>query len=136
MPLGLVLVAVAAVVGGCASAEAGDAANVASRFATLAGSDPGGACSLLAPRTREALTKEEGDCSAGLKKAGLPPAGTASHRTGDLPSEVAGHSARVVLDGQVVFLARFDDGWRVTAAGCEQRSDDVAVPYDCAVEGS
>ena len=49
---------------------------------------------------------------------------------------VAGHSAQVRYSGDTVFLARFDDGWRVTAAGCRRVSTDPAVPYDCAVDGS
>ena len=32
--------------------------------------------------------------------------------------DVYGQDAIVRLDRDVVFLARFDDGWRVTAAGC------------------
>ena len=48
---------------------------------------------------------------------------------------VAGHAAQVVSDGQAIFLARFDQGWLVTAAGCERESDDQATPYLCAVKG-
>jgi hypothetical protein len=33
-----------------------------------------------------------------------------------------------------VFLARFPDGWRVTAAGCVRDDPDPAVPYECEVE--
>ena len=35
---------------------------------------------------------------------------------------------------ETVFLALFDDGWRVTAAGCTRLAG-PAEPYDCDVEG-
>ena len=68
-------------------------------------------------------------CAQALAEAGLAPAGEGSSVT------VAGHSAQVRYADDTVFLARFDDGWRVTAAGCERVSSDDAVPYDCVVDG-
>ena len=65
-----------------------------------------------------------------LPEADLPPQserGTVS---------VAGHSAQVRYARETVFLSLFDDGWRVTAAGCSRTSSDQAVPYDCTVEGN
>ena len=62
-------------------------------------------------------------------RRGCAPAGAGSSVT------VAGHSAQVRYADDTVFLARFDDGWRVTAAGCERVSSDDAVPYDCVVDG-
>ena len=50
------------------------------------------------------------------------------------PVDVAGRSARIALGDEVLFLSRFDDGWRVLAAGCRRTSDDAARPYDCDVE--
>ena len=47
--------------------------------------------------------------------------------------EVYGKDAVVHLEKDTVFLARFDDGWRVTAAGCTPNGD---RPYDCDVRGS
>ncbi len=38
------------------------------------------------------------------------------------------------LAGQVVFLARFPQGWLVTAAGCHRTDPDPAEPYECEVE--
>jgi hypothetical protein len=38
----------------------------------------------------------------------------------------------VRLDKDVVFLARYDDGWRVTAAGCVPRP---GRPFDCTIKG-
>ncbi|MGI8723189.1 MAG: hypothetical protein ACR2JG_13285 [Geodermatophilaceae bacterium] len=44
-----------------------------------------------------------------------------------------GRNARVVLDGDVVFLSVANGGWRVTAAGCRVQPQ---APCDCAVTGS
>jgi hypothetical protein len=38
------------------------------------------------------------------------------------------NQARVRAGTDTVFLTRWGDGWRVTAAGCEPRDDG---PYDC-----
>ena len=125
------LAPLALVLGGCASAEEPAAVDVARSFASLAGSDPGRACELLAPKTVEHLEEDgDGDCAKGLADAAPPPPG------GVVGATVAGRSAQVVLGDQVVFLARFDAGWRVTAAGCERESSDDAVPYHCTVEGN
>jgi len=99
------------------------------RFLNEAASDPQAACALLAPETAKALRDEgDGDCAKGLAKAAPPPASDVE------TTDVAGSSAQVKLSGQVVFLARFADGWKVTAAGCTRTSTDSAVPYDCDVE--
>jgi hypothetical protein len=47
--------------------------------------------------------------------------------------KVYGKDAVAYLERDTVFLARFDDGWRVTAAGCTPNGD---RPCDCDVEGS
>ena len=52
---------------------------------------------------------------------------------GEPEIDVYGRDAMVRWGGSTLFLARFDDGWRVTAAGCAPRGEDL--PYDCAVEG-
>jgi len=113
----------------CSAAGEPDATAVAQRFATLARSDPAAACRLLAPRTVERLEDDAGECAAGLEDARTPADDDVRSVT------VAIDSAQVVLSGQVVFLARFDSGWRVTAAGCTRDSSDDAVPYRCSVEG-
>ena len=33
------------------------------------------------------------------------------------------------MSGDTIFLALFDEGWRVTAAGCERASTDPQEPY-------
>jgi hypothetical protein len=46
---------------------------------------------------------------------------------------VWGDNAQARLADGALFLAEFDTGWQVTAAGCTFVSDEV--PYDCDVEG-
>ena len=115
---------------GCgADVERTEAARTADAFSAAATSEPGAACRLLAPRTLDAVEEDGTPCAQALAEAGLAPAGEGSSVT------VAGHSAQVRYADDTVFLARFDDGWRVTAAGCERVSTDDAVPYDCVVDG-
>jgi len=87
------------------------------------------ACQLLAPDTLEELSDEAGtSCALALAELNLP-------RRGSVQSvEVAGESAQVKLDDQVIFLARFPEGWRVTAAGCRRTDADPSTSYDCEVE--
>jgi len=113
----------------CSSAEEPGVAAVAQRFAALATSDPVAACTLLAPRTVQRLEDDAGKCALGLRDAQTPAPGGVRTVT------VAIDSAQVVLAGQTVFLARFDSGWLVTAAGCTRESSDDAVPYQCSVAG-
>lgn len=46
--------------------------------------------------------------------------------------DVYGNQARAVLAADTLFLSRFPDGWKVTAAGCEERPD---KPYQCEIKG-
>jgi len=118
---------------GCGSPEADSAHDAAVRFANAAAQDPRQACALLAPRTRDKVSEDgDGDCAAGLKAAGLP---SAADTPGPKRVEVAGHTARVALAGQAIFLSLFNDGWKVTAAGCSRESTNDNVPYRCDVEG-
>ena len=77
MPLGsvgacVIALPLALAIGGCGSPEAASAASTASRFVDLASEDPGGACGMLAPRTRDKAAEEgDGDCAEGLRSAGL-----------------------------------------------------------------
>lgn len=89
---------------------------------------PDQACVLLAPDTAEELTRTGSSCADGLAAAAVPPASMVRE------VEVAGEAAQVRLDDQVVFLARFGEVWKVTAAGCVRDDPDPAAPYECAVE--
>jgi hypothetical protein len=130
VPLGiLALLGSLVLLTGCSSLGAGPAhaAAAAVRFhRVVAAGDDATACDLLAPRTSEEVAKSVGQsCPKALAGAGLPRSTTA--RTTD----VYGGNARVVLDGDTVFLSRFGAQWRVTAAGCTPRQD---LPYDCDVK--
>ena len=116
---------------GCgADVERAQAGAAADRFAADVTSDPRAACALLAPRTEQAVEQDGPSCAAALPGEDLP-------RPGQRTSvAVAGHSAQVRYAGETVFLALFDSGWRVTAAGCSRTSPDPSVPYDCLVEGN
>ncbi|GAB3870349.1 hypothetical protein [Terrabacter terrigena] len=115
----------------CSSVDEPEAQRVATEFARLAGTDPGAACSLLAPRTLQQVTEDgDGDCAEGLR-SDSPEAPTEVTSV-----SVAINGAQVVMAGQVVFLARFDSGWKVLAAGCSRQGSDDAVPYDCSVKGA
>ena len=117
--------------GGCAgqgSVENAAAADAAERFARDVTADTPSACDLLAPQTRVQLEdSSEMSCAEALPQQDLPAAGSVRR------VEVYGKDAVVHLEKDTLFLARFDDGWRVTAAGCTPNGD---RPYDCDVEGS
>jgi hypothetical protein len=111
---------------GCGDVAVQDATATALAFVRAA---PAEACGLLAPETAEAVADQvHTDCAQALATLDLP---TATDVRG---AEVAGESAQVQLADQVVFLAHFPDGWRVTAAGCVRDDPDPAVPYECEVE--
>lgn len=118
--------------GGCAgrgSVEDGAAGDAATAFFAAASAAPQGACDLLAPATLEVLRSDGEDCADALAEV-APDGGV----TGTEPTvEVYGRDAIVRWGSETVFLARFDDGWLVTAAGCRPRGEDL--PYDCSVEG-
>jgi hypothetical protein len=131
---GLVLLAVAvtAVAGvGCSSAQrAPDASAVADRFhAALERSDGAAACRQLAPETKSKLEQEEqAPCEQAILELDLPAGATAVN------ASVYVTTASVLLgQGGRTFLDEFEDGWRVSAAGCVSTAPDR--PYDCELEG-
>jgi hypothetical protein len=125
----VVAVALAAVVAGCSGRvdPQAEAAGAAARAFTLAArGDPSTACGLLAPSTATEVEQTAGSCAGGLADAELPEGG------GLREVQVYGLDAMVRLEQDTVFLARFDDGWRITAAGCTPRGDG---PYECDIKG-
>ena len=133
-PGGLLHVAVVGVAAvglvGCgADVERQEAAAAAGAFTASVAGDPSAACALLAPSTLESVEKDGESCPQALAGSGVTASGEPTSVA------VAGHSAQVRYPGDTVFLALFDDGWRVTAAGCRHEAPDPAVPYDCTVEG-
>jgi hypothetical protein len=116
---------------GCAgqgSAEDRPAAEAAEHFTQDVKADPAAACGLLAPQTRVKLEDEQGPCARSLPQSKVPQDAGSVREV-----KVYGKDAVAYLERDTVFLARFDDGWRVTAAGCTPNGD---RPYDCDVEGS
>lgn len=88
-------------------------------------------CAALAPATLEELEQSaKSRCDRAIEQAveerGLPAAGAVRG------VDVYGDQARVVLEHDTVFLARFPAGWRVTAAGCRPRAKE---PYQCEIKG-
>jgi hypothetical protein len=118
--------AVACVLAGCAPQDArNEARDVAARFLTAAeNGDVSTACTLLAPRTREDLETADGPCANALPADELRGSVTAVDTWSD--------RAKVDTEQGSLFLAEFDDGWRVSAAGCASEED---APYRCLVGG-
>lgn len=84
-------------------------------------------CRMLAPQTAKNVAGEPGGCEEAMRQLVFA-SGAATRGV-----EVAGESAQVRLADQAVFLARFPEGWKVTAAGCVRDDPDPAVPYECEV---
>ena len=116
--------------GGCAgqgNAETANAEAAALEFSRAVGAATAHACGLLAPETLEALEDADGPCAGALADRLEPATGQAES------AEVYGKDAVVRLASDTIFLARFPDGWRVTAAGCTRQQD--GRPYECTVKG-
>lgn len=131
LPVWWVVVVGLLTLGGCAGQGSGERANAeaaAVAFSRSIDTAPGAACDLLAPQTLKELEEAEGPCSAALQDGLIRAAGPA-HST-----EVYGKDAIVRLAADTIFLARFTDGWRVTAAGCARGQD--GRPYECKVKGT
>lgn len=113
---------------GQGSAESDAVTQAVEKFGTaLAADDAQAACALLAPGTLEQLESSHGPCPTALPVVDLVSPGTVNH------VDVYGKHAMVEASEDTVFLARFDEGWLVVAAGCVARPE---RPFDCAVEGS
>lgn len=123
--------AVAFALSGCGfiAPDDGAAAAAATAFrAALQRSDGTAACRLLAPQTVHEVAQSAGKpCPAAVVEDGVAGQGD------PVQVDVYGQNARVVFADDVVFLANFPVGWRLTAAGCTPQGD---RPYDCQVKGS
>lgn len=121
----LLVAAALSAVAACSSAAEPAVEATAGRFAAaLAGHDGRAACALLTDDARRGTETFGRSCAAQL--ATLPDPGAVQH------VEVWSDAAQVRLAGDTVFLLRFPDGWRVSAAGCTPQEE---APYDCEVEG-
>ena len=121
-----------ATVSGCAGQGNVEAATVkaaASTFVRSVSTAPATACGLLAPETLRALEESDGPCAEAL-----PSSAEENGSTSVESVQVYGKDAVVHLSTDTIFLARFKQGWRVTAAGCSRQQD--GRPYDCKVKGA
>ena len=92
-----------------------------------AAGDGQAACDLLAPRTRSELEKSAGKpCAEAVLAEQLPQVNQSE------ALHVFGTQAEVGWDGETTFLSRFQDGWKVMAAGCTPRT---GHPHDCTISG-
>ena len=126
------LLAVVSVTGcaGRGSAETGAVSAASELFISVASTQPGKACDLLAPATLESIASDDEECATALGDLEVR---TKQANGPGLRAQVYGRDAIVQWDDQTMFLARFDNGWLVTAAGCTPRGKDL--PYDCSIEG-
>jgi len=82
------------------------------------------ACADLAPQAIKGLETGDSSCAEEIGKLRL--------NSGTIQAvHVWGDRAQVVLAGDIVFLSRFPQGWKVAAAGCRPQTKG---PYDCDVE--
>ena len=112
----------------CTPAAEPDARAAAEQFqSAVADRDFAAACAMLSDQARRQLegTTATG-CVRALSRLTLSDAAVTS-------VSVWGDNAQARLVDGALFLAEFDTGWQVTAAGCTFVSDEV--PYDCDVEG-
>jgi hypothetical protein len=123
----------------CSGTDSGDVESTARDFyRALDAHDGAGACRLLAPPTRSEVEQSAGKpCAQAIVEERIGGA------TGSAHVEVYGTMGQVRWSEETTFLTRYDDGWRVLAAGCAlpARSttgdtNDAGDPerYDCSVK--
>lgn len=116
---------------GCSSLgpDEAAAADVALDFSgALTDGDGSRACELMTEATRTELEQSSKEpCDTAVLAEDIPSAEQV------LDIAAYGRNARVVLDGDVVFLSVANGGWRVIAAGCRLQPQ---APYDCVLTGS
>ena len=112
----------------CGPSGSNDPRGAAEEFEHALESDDGAAaCNLLAPRTRSEVEQSAGKpCAKAILEEDLPEAGAP---TG---SSAYGTMGQVRFTDDTLFMAEFESGWRVTAAGCAPKPH---AAYECAVQG-
>jgi hypothetical protein len=127
----VVLALASTALAGCGTSDrAPDAAAVAERFHDAIGRQDGeAACREVAVETASKLEQEEArPCEDAILELDLPGEGRS------VQTSVYAITASVSLAaGGRTFLDEFDDGWKVSAAGCVPTAPDL--PYDCELEG-
>lgn len=129
MTRAVVWLGLAMLAAGCGTGSTAGPSQAALDFErAVAARDGQQACRLLAPATRKELESAEGKACDEAVLSQQVPTSTAVRE-----AEQYGLESRVVLDKDVVFVSRFSLGWRVVAAGCQDRGEQV--PYDCKLAG-
>jgi hypothetical protein len=120
-------VATLALTTGCGSQQPA-AMSVATKFVqALGNSNPTAACRYLAPKTKADLESSAGKaCPAALTEEKMPSPGPVKD------SKTFGTMAQVRFAKDTLFIARFNSGWKVMAAGCKPQP---GQPYDCQLKG-
>ena len=122
------LLASAVPLSGC-GASGSAAQDVAVRFYEAVEAGQGAAaCDLLAPESRRAIEQStRKPCADALRSEDLSAPGRV------VETERFGNQAQVRFDHDTAFVAEFDEGWRLVAAGCTPREP---LPYDCTISGA
>lgn len=112
---------------GCTPAAESDVYATAQAFqSAVQGDDEAAACAALSDEARSALELTSSQpCARALAVLDLPSRQPTA-------VQVWGDNGQARLASGVLFLAKFPDGWKVTAAGCHSRPKQ---PYACAVRG-
>jgi hypothetical protein len=118
----------AVLLAGCTPAAEPDAWAAAEAFqAAVSSRDLTTACGLLSDSARGSLeSAASAPCAQALGRLDLT-----SGEVGQV--SVWGDNAQAKVGAKALFLAEFTSGWKVTAAGCTFRSQNL--PYDCNVDG-
>jgi hypothetical protein len=108
----------------CADLQQPEVERVATAFGQAV-ADPAQRCALLAPTTVAALEADDAaTCTTAMAELDLPGGSVES-------TAVWGDNAQVHLSGDTLFLTVTEQGWKVTAAGCQAQGE---APYRCRVE--
>ncbi|MFI0352680.1 hypothetical protein [Actinomadura sp. 9N407] len=128
IPAGRVLfgaVLLGAACSGCAAAdEDGVQAAVSGLYQAVRNGDGRAACEHLLPRAASALETGGSQCAQEILGLGLEGGPVAE-------VEVWSDQARASAGTDTVFLTRWGEGWRISAAGCRAQGE---RPYDCEVQ--
>jgi hypothetical protein len=111
----------------CTSAQQDEAVEAADVFVRAVEENDGeAACAVLAPATVSELVQSSKEP---CEQAVLEEARRAGSR---LSTNTYGTMAQVRYREDVLFVTRFESGWKVLAAACTEKSGD---PYDCQIAG-
>lgn len=122
------------VLAGCGSPQDDAVRTVVDQFTgAVAAEDGTAACRLLAPRTKSELEQSTSKpCAQALLEEDVP-GRPENQPVGEL--EVYGTAAWMRTSADTLFLARFQGGWKVSAAGCTRATSATPRMYDCVVKG-